>query len=204
MGSAAFLELKLPDEPRYLVPFAFEPPVPVAEVLLHGLTGWRDDFPVTGIGECHHRRNAVPGDDRRVVVFSQRPTHPRSRLTGPPRDLSALGTSVPRGTLIPRFVFQEGIPDLRFALRDIDPVQGEEDMALLKRELGETKTLMGGINCDVLLANANREQVDHLVTETIDLMAPGGHFIMHLVPGVYAGVPWEKVRWLIEDWKQHA
>ena len=89
-------------------------------------------------------------------------------------------------------------------LREIDPVQGEEDMVLLKRELGDTKTLMGGINCDVLLANASREQVEDLVAETIDLMAPGGRFIMHLVPGVYAGVPWEKVQWLIEDWRQYA
>jgi uroporphyrinogen-III decarboxylase len=89
-------------------------------------------------------------------------------------------------------------------LRDIDPVQGEEDMPLLKRELGDAKTLMGGINCDLLLANASREQVEQLVRETIDLMAPGGRFIMHLVPGVYAGVPWEKVRWLIEDWEHHA
>ena len=89
-------------------------------------------------------------------------------------------------------------------LRDIDPVQGEEDMALLKRKLGDTKTLMGGINCDVLLADADRSQVTNLVTETIDTMSPGGRFIMHLVPGVYVGVPWQKVLQLIEDWKQHA
>ena len=87
-------------------------------------------------------------------------------------------------------------------LRDLDPVQGEEDMALLKRQLGGEKTLMGGINCDVLLANAGRQEVDALVGETIELMAPGGRFIMHLVPGVYAGVPWEKVQWLIEAWKE--
>lgn len=89
-------------------------------------------------------------------------------------------------------------------LRDLDPVQGEEDMALLKRELGDTKTLMGGINCDMLLANADREQVTQLVAETLDLMSPGGRFIMHLVPGVYAGVPWQKVLQLIDDWKHHA
>lgn len=89
-------------------------------------------------------------------------------------------------------------------LRDIDPVQGGEDMHLLKRELGDTKTLMGGINCDLLLAHADRAQIEHLVTETIETMAPGGRFIMHLVPGVYAGVPWEKVLQLISGWRQHA
>ena len=89
-------------------------------------------------------------------------------------------------------------------LRDLDPVQGEEDMGLLKQKLGGDKTLMGGINCDVLLANATREEVDELVLHTIDLMSPGGRFIMHLVPGVYAGVPWQKVQWLVDSWKEHA
>ena len=89
-------------------------------------------------------------------------------------------------------------------LRDLDPVQGGEDMALLKRELGGTKTLMGGINCDVRLAGASQAEIEQLVADTLDLMAPGGRFILHPVPGVYAGVPWRKVEWLMEAWKNHA
>ena len=89
-------------------------------------------------------------------------------------------------------------------LREVDPVQGGEDMALLKKELGRTKTLMGGINCDLSLAQASREEVDETVRSTLDLMAPGGRFIMHLIPGIYAGVPWEKVEWLIESWRRYA
>jgi len=88
-------------------------------------------------------------------------------------------------------------------LRDVDPVQGGEDLALLKRELGASKTLMGGINCDLWLAGAAREEVDRVVGETIGLLAPGGRFILHPIPGVYAGVPWEKVLWLIEAWRRH-
>jgi len=89
-------------------------------------------------------------------------------------------------------------------LRDIDPVQGGEDLSLLKRELGDTKTLMGGINCDVFLVNASREEVEETVRETIALLAPGGRFILYTIPGVYAGVPWEKVEWLIESWRRYA
>ena len=74
--------------------------------------------------------------------------------------------------------------------RDIDPVQGGEDMALLKRELGATKTLMGGINGDLHLANASPEEIDDDVRRTLELMAPGGGFILHVIPGVYGGVPW--------------
>ena len=89
-------------------------------------------------------------------------------------------------------------------LRDIDPVQGYEDMHLLKRELGGTKTLMGGINADVMLANATPAEVDRVVRETIELMSPGGGFILHPIPGVYAGVPWQKVMALVESWKKYA
>ena len=63
---------------------------------------------------------------------------------------------------------------------------------------------MGGMNCDIFLVNADRDEVDDMVRSTIELLAPGGRFILHPIPGVYAGVPWEKVLWLIESWKQYA
>jgi len=89
-------------------------------------------------------------------------------------------------------------------LRDIDPVQGGEDMALLKKELGTTKTLMGGINADLMLANASAEQIDRVVRDTLELMSPGGGFILHPIPGIYAGVPWNKVLHLVKSWRKHA
>ena len=89
-------------------------------------------------------------------------------------------------------------------LCDIDPVQGEEDLALLKEELGATKTLMGGINGDLFLANASPEEIDQTVGETLELMAPGGGFIMHVIPGIYSGVPWAKVLSLIDAWRKYA
>ena len=77
-------------------------------------------------------------------------------------------------------------------------------MALLKRELGATKTLMGGVNCDVWLVNATAEEIDRVMRETIELMSPGGGFIVHPVPGVYAGVPWEKILQMVQAWKKYA
>lgn len=89
-------------------------------------------------------------------------------------------------------------------LRDVDPVQGGEDMARLKRELGDRKTLMGGINCDVMLARASDDEIRRTVERTLALMAPGGGFILHLIPGVYAGVPWDRVLALVKAWKEVA
>lgn len=89
-------------------------------------------------------------------------------------------------------------------LCDIDPVQGQEDMSLLKKELGATKTLMGGINGDLFLANASPSEIDQAARETLELMTPGGGFIMHIIPGVYSGVPWANVLRLVEAWKKYA
>jgi hypothetical protein len=89
-------------------------------------------------------------------------------------------------------------------LCDIDPVQGQEDLVLLKKELGATKTLMGGINGDLFLSNASPLEIDQKVRETLELMAPGGGFIMHIIPGIYSGVPWAAVLRLVEAWKKYA
>ncbi|MBM3801093.1 MAG: hypothetical protein FJW26_02150 [Acidimicrobiia bacterium] len=88
--------------------------------------------------------------------------------------------------------------------RDVDPVQGKEDLLLLKAVLGKTKTLMGGINGDLQLANASSLEMDQVVRDTLEVMAPGGGFILHVVPGVYAGVPWNNVLGLVEVWKRYA
>lgn len=87
-------------------------------------------------------------------------------------------------------------------LRDVDPVQGGEDLSRLKSELGTSKTLWGGINGDVMLVRSSREEIHQAVQDTVKLMAPGGGFILSLIPALYAGVPWEKVLILIEAWKE--
>lgn len=89
-------------------------------------------------------------------------------------------------------------------LRDVDPVQGGEDLALLKRELGATKTLMGGVNGDLHLAQASPAQIDATVRELLTVLAPGGGFIMHVTPSIYPGVPWANVLELVAAWKRHA
>lgn len=88
-------------------------------------------------------------------------------------------------------------------LRDVDPVQGREDLALLKRELGTSKTLMGGLNGDLFLANASPGEIDTCVANLIATLAPGGGFIGHIVPGIYSGVPWANVLRVVESWGRH-
>ena len=89
-------------------------------------------------------------------------------------------------------------------LRDVDPVQGYEDMDFLKRELGQTKTLMGGVNLDVWLAHAEPAEIEMKIKDTLETMAPGGRFILFPIPGIYAGTPWAKIEMMINAWKKYA
>jgi len=63
---------------------------------------------------------------------------------------------------------------------------------------------MGGINCDLMLANASDEQIERTVSQTLELMSPGGGFILHPIPGIYAGVPWDRALALVNAWKRNA
>jgi len=89
-------------------------------------------------------------------------------------------------------------------LRDVDPVQGGEDLAVLKRELGASKTLMGGINGDLFLAKASADEIDDWVRRLLELVSPGGGFIGHVTPGIYPGVPWKNVLSLVSAWQKYA
>lgn len=86
-------------------------------------------------------------------------------------------------------------------LRDIDPIQGQEDLALLKRELGDKKTLWGGMNL-LELEGDKPVDVDAMVKNAMDALAPGGGFVLYPIPGVYAEVKWEYVLAMIESWKR--
>ena len=77
-------------------------------------------------------------------------------------------------------------------------------MAFLKRELGANKTLMGGINGDLFLPKASPEEIDRTVRDTLALMAAGGGFILHVVPGIYFTAPWDKVLALVQSWEKYA
>ena len=62
----------------------------------------------------------------------------------------------------------------------------------------------GELPTDLFLANASPSEIDRTVREILELMAPGGGFILHIIPGVYSGVPWANVLSLVEAWKKYA
>jgi len=84
----------------------------------------------------------------------------------------------------------------------VDPVQGQADLARLKRECGGRICFIGGVNSYVTVAQRSREEVRAAVQEAIASLAPGGGFALLLVDAVDRSVPWSRVEWVVEDWRE--
>lgn len=61
---------------------------------------------------------------------------------------------------------------------------GQEDMALLKSEIGDRITLWGGVDTTCLVTNGTLEEIDEAVREAIEICAPGGGFV--ILPAAWA------------------
>ena len=63
-------------------------------------------------------------------------------------------------------------------IHGLEPGPGQEDMALLKREIGNRITLWGGVDTTSLVSTGTVAQIEAAVKETIDICAPGGGFVI--------------------------
>lgn len=87
-------------------------------------------------------------------------------------------------------------------LTGIDPVQDKIDLAEVKVYFDGKICLMGGINSAVMLTRWSDDEIRKAVDEAIDILAPGGGFILYPVDAVYNNQPWSKVEGLINQWKK--
>jgi uroporphyrinogen decarboxylase len=84
----------------------------------------------------------------------------------------------------------------------VDPVQGNADMAALRRDCGNRICFIGGVNSYLTVARGTREEVRAAVREAIDVLGPESGFALLLVDSVDKTVPWSRVEWVIEDWRK--
>lgn len=84
----------------------------------------------------------------------------------------------------------------------VDPVQGGADLALVKREWGDKVCFIGGVNSYVTIGRGDRNEVREAVRQAIALLAPGGGFVLFPVDAVDGSVPWPRVEWAIEAWRE--
>ena len=86
-------------------------------------------------------------------------------------------------------------------LTGIDPVQDRLDLVQVKSEIGGQICLMGGLNSAVMFSQWSDEQIRQATDQALQIMAPGGGFILYPVDAVFDSQPWEKVQTLIDYWK---
>ena len=83
----------------------------------------------------------------------------------------------------------------------VDPVQDNINLKEIKEKIGDKICLMGGVNSPIMFTQWSDEKIMEAVDETMDIMAPGGGFIMFPVDAVFNDMPWDKVQVLINRWK---
>jgi uroporphyrinogen decarboxylase len=85
----------------------------------------------------------------------------------------------------------------------IDPIQDVVDLNLVKREVGNSVCLWGGMNSYVTLQE-EAEAVKKAVQNAIHALAPDGGFILSAVDAVLEEIPIEGLRNMIRAWREYA
>ena len=110
-----------------------------------------------------------------------------------------------------RYIITKGWKPLRNDLLEmgvdcitgVDPVQDRIDLSEVKRQVGGQISLMGGMNAAVTLSIGTEVEIRQAVDKALEVLAPGGGFILFPVDNVFCELPWEKVEIVIDQWKKH-
>lgn len=84
----------------------------------------------------------------------------------------------------------------------VDPVQDAVDLEEVKHEIGGQVCLMGGVNSGIMLSEWSEAEIRQAVDRAVEILAPGGGFILYPVDAVFDNQPWEKVEALIDEWRK--
>jgi len=87
-------------------------------------------------------------------------------------------------------------------LYGIDPVQGKADLKQIKRRVGDRVCLWGGMNSAVTLGSGGRQDVENAVRNAIEILAPGGGFVLAPIDQLFEDTRWENVLTMIETWRK--
>jgi len=87
-------------------------------------------------------------------------------------------------------------------LYGVDPVQGGADLRRVKREVGDSICLWGGISASVTLAMGTKQKIESAVTEAIKILAPRGGFILAPIDQIFKETPEENIKTMIDIWRR--
>ena len=87
-------------------------------------------------------------------------------------------------------------------LRGVDPIQGKDDLTLIKEKIGDQITIWGGMNAAITLGRGTPNEIREAVNTAIQVLAPGGGFVLYPVDQIYNDTPWENVQIMIDRWRE--
>ena len=87
-------------------------------------------------------------------------------------------------------------------LYHVDPVQGGADLAVVKEKLQGQIAVLGGINGAITLERGSGDEIRQAVFEAVEVLAPGGGFILSPVDCVSPNISREACEAVIEAWRE--
>jgi len=83
----------------------------------------------------------------------------------------------------------------------VDPVQDNADLAIVKEKFRGQLAVAGGVNSGVTLARGSHKEIQQAVQTAVQILAPGGGFILAPVDALFPDTPWPSVEAMIEAWR---
>ncbi len=87
------------------------------------------------------------------------------------------------------------------SLDTIEPVLGNQDMDLIVKELGDKKSLWGGVSAPIHIGRGKPGDVRDAVDKAVSIFGRKG-FILTAAPSIRPQWPWENVMAMIDEWKK--
>jgi hypothetical protein len=85
----------------------------------------------------------------------------------------------------------------------VDPVQDKIDLKEVKQQIGGRVCLMGGLNAAVTVSQGSDEEVRAAIDRAMEILSPGGGFILFPVDNLFCSMPWERVQLVVEHYHAH-
>lgn len=84
----------------------------------------------------------------------------------------------------------------------VDPVQDDVDLRELKERVDGAFAIAGGVNSGITLGRGTRDEIREAVHSAIQILGPGGGFILSPVDALFPDTPWDSVQRMVEAWRE--
>jgi uroporphyrinogen-III decarboxylase len=88
-------------------------------------------------------------------------------------------------------------------IQGIDPIQDKIDLKEVKQQIGDRICLMGGINAAVTVSQGDESHIRNAIDHAMKILSPGSGFILFPVDNLFCSLPWEKIEWIIDQYRKH-